>query len=154
MLLKHVKHLIFRHILEEEDFVDVTLSAGGQTLKGHKVEQGWFRHCVHFLKNFYIVRPLFVRITIFSSGWPVVKVYLRKFSANAPPHLLLWLFCGQTEPFSNNHALSICTLQYLLPCNRLFWVRAVPTSASCWKASAPGNILSWSWEMCPSMIFR
>ena len=69
MLLKHT--IIFRHILEEEDFVDVTLSAGGQTLKGHKVNRG-----VHFLKNFYIVRPLFVRITIFSSGWPVVKVYL------------------------------------------------------------------------------
>jgi len=27
----------FKHILEEEDFVDVTLSAGGQSLKGHKV---------------------------------------------------------------------------------------------------------------------
>ena len=28
----------FKHILEEEDFVDVTLSAGGQSLKGHKVD--------------------------------------------------------------------------------------------------------------------
>ena len=27
----------FKHILEEEDFVDVTLSAQGQSLKAHKV---------------------------------------------------------------------------------------------------------------------
>merc|ERR1712242_600624 len=27
----------FKHILEEEEFVDVTLSAGGQNLKAHKV---------------------------------------------------------------------------------------------------------------------
>ena len=27
----------FKHILEEEDFVDVTLSAEGQSLKAHKV---------------------------------------------------------------------------------------------------------------------
>ena len=43
----------FKHILEEEDFVDVTLSAGGQSLKGHKAGLTTYSHH-NICLNFYL----------------------------------------------------------------------------------------------------